>query len=761
MKSLVPSLAIWFAALAASSAQTTVSLDSFESPAFATGSLNGQGGWTTVNVSGTVAYAVVSNFAAYSGSQSAYLVDNDPTNNPKAWREPTGANISNGRFDFAVKESPYTSGRDYWTVVFSNVGSSTANFKLSLSSASVLTLYGGTAGTTVLATGSATSPGWTYSATDWNTFSVVFNEGANTASVYLNGGATPILASSDTATNWAAGRFLVCSGASTYTDMGVFFDQSAPEWETTEKLRYAPKTVVAPTLWAPPKGFATKTFPDDEDVIVQISSTQTRTGNLGVVGGRSVRIIGGDLGATYLATTAQTKSVFIEGLKINQSLGLTSTNGVVVEMKGTKTTGCREMDGMDVCGTTSAMKADVFVQNCSIKGVHGTAFAHGPAVPVQSIVCTGTGPGGSFNATITLSSAVTLETGTNWLIVGATTEPKLNGTYKIVLGAPITTAVIGAVRWDGFNAMPPAPFGPGTSGTGGYLWAPNPSGSDLHADGYQSMAEGIYNVAHFYRVSIDSNAECFLGLNQHNTQGMKGLVMTRVNMAVNNIWPQNYDSACLYIGTTDQSGGGWGSNGMPVSLDRVYIKPRPQRELVRAVYPGVSTTRGGVNVSAESTDGDVTAHWPAIMGVTGHVTKSATGFPGEAGFDNRDYADLDGPNAPGLNYVSPGYSSGAVQPLSITGITGNPVISGTVTVPVSSATGTVVTRLDVNFTGDGHIIDLSLGDSSGKFGMDAANKRNVIVKAPLTVGTYTVTGTASQNGNPANKVTQTFSIRVQ
>lgn len=753
-------LALWPAL--SGQAQTAIPFDDFEAPSFAIGNLNGQQGWTVTNIAGT-SQALVSGTYSFTGNQSLYLMDGDSANNPKAWLEPTGSNTSHGSFDFAVKEDPATTGRDYWTVVFSALGSNTAHFKLALINATTLTLYGGAGGTSALASVSTTSVGGTYDPTDWNTFSIIFNEATNTASVFLNDGNTPILNATDSGTDWTSGRYQFSTGNSTFTNMAAYFDLAAgplPEWETTAKLRYAPRTLVAPTIWSPGNGFATRTFADDEDVIVQFSTTQARTGNLGIVKGRNVRAIGGDLGTTYIAPTGQTESLFLEGLKINQSAGLSTVNGCLVELNGTRQPGCLEKDAMDVCGTTSGSGASVFVQNCSIKGVHGTSNAHGAAVPLQTINCTGTSGTGGFNVTITTSSPMTLNSGTNWVIVGATNQPKLNGTYKITLPSTTTGTVFNGVRWDSWNPMPAAPFGSGTTGAGGYIWPNAPTVSPLHADGYEAMAEGMYEIAYFYRVTIESNAQGFLGINQFNTEGMRNLVMTRVNMSVNNIWPQNYDSATLYLGTSDQSGGGWGSNGFPVTLDRVYIRPRPNRTLVAAVYPGVNTTRNGVNVSAFSPDGDLTVQWPAVMGITGSVTKSSTGFSDEPGYTTRDYADLSGLNAPGLNYVSPGYSAETMQPLNIINITGTPALTGPITLPVNSPGGTIATRLDVDFTGDGRIIDLTATESSGRFGIDTNNKRNIVVKSSLAAGTYTVTVTASEAGNPTNSKTRLITINV-
>jgi hypothetical protein len=436
---------------------------------------------------------------------------------------------------------------------------------------------------------------------------------------------------------------------------------------------------------------------------------------------------------------------------------------VPVELAATRAPLCKEKDSMMVTGTTTGPGAKVYLQNSSIRGVHGTGSAHGAAIELASIVLNTVGPGGAYNVTINTSPAtpMTLPAGNNWVIVGGTTEPKLAGTYKITLASATTASSWTMVRSDGWNPLPAAPFSPGLTGTGGYVWPNAPTIASLHADGYQSMAEGMYDTAYFYRVTLSSNAECFLGMNQGDDEGMRNLVMTRVNMSVNDIYPQNYDSSSLYIGTTDQSSGGWGVLGFPVTLDRVYIKPRANRSIVAAVWPGAGSTRDNVPVGAVSNDGGNTCYWPAALGVTGIVTKStnASGYPMEPGYTTRDYASLSGPNAPGLNYVSPGYSSGSVQSLVMSAVTGIPALT-TINVPVSSALNTLVTRLDVTFTGSGHIIDLALTDPSGRFGMDPVNKRNVVVKTALASGTYPVTAVATQQGTPANQRTQAFTIVV-
>ncbi len=747
--------------------QTIIPLPNFEAPTYASGALDGQDGWTLQYLNAP-SQALVSSNDSYLGSQSIFLRDDDSTRNPRAWREPTGSNYNSGSFDVALREDPSTTGRDYWSILFSDAGSTAPNFWLALSSSTSITLYGGTTGYSALATVDTSTT--SYDPDTWNTLSVQFSEDNNAVAVYLNEESFPILTSTDTSTDWILGRYTLAAGWSTMTDIAVYYDDTdgsgiLPEWETTEKLRYAPPTLVAPTVWETPVGYAAETFPEDEDAIVQLPINTVRTHNMAIYSGRNVRVIGGDLGSYYIAADGQTESIFIEGIKSDHALMLPIVNGVPVELYETKTAGSMEHDGLMVSGLSDSEPGqDVYIQNCSIKGVHGTAYRHSAAIEALSIVCTSI-TGDAYTVTLTLNESITMAQN-DWIIVGATDNASLSGQYKYTSSTPTTGSVFTLSRADPFNPLPTGLY-VGATGYGGYGWR-NAVGGSLHADAFQTLANNylgeytMLNYAYFYRVSLSSNAECFLGLNQYDTQGMRGLVMTRVNMSVNDIWPQNYDSQSLYIGTTDQSSGGWGSEGMPVTLDRVYIKPRENRRLDAAVYPGAGTTRYGNNVSPFTTDGWESLEWPSIMEASGKVTLSTSpdGYPGESGFTDRDYADLTGTYAPGLNYVSPGYSSDSIEPLVMSDIIGSPALTSTIVIPSDAAAGTLVSRLDVEFSGRGHIINLDLTDASGQFEMDPDNKRNIVVASSLGLGTYQVTSTASEDGNSSNQITRQITIQV-
>lgn len=719
-------------------AQTQLAFDNFE--AYAPGNLGSQGGWTSLNLNGT-SQIVVTMADANLGAKSVRLYDGDTTNVPRI-RKDYGVNTSYGRFDFALKEDAATAGRDAWRVEFLETGSSGVRFAL-LGSSTSLALVGGSTGSTTLTSIAPTSAG--YQATGWNSFSIVFNNITHTAAVYLNGASSPILTQgADTATIWNAGRVQIAAGYGSAVDHGIYLDQGLPDWETGSALYYAPPTLVAPTVYPVPASFFGPTLATDEDAIFNLPTGTMRSSAMNISGGRSIRIIGGDMGKNSLGLYGQTRSAYLEGLKFNMAAGLPQVNGLPVDVPGTN---AHDAIGMTGVAPNSTERPDVYVQNCHVAGVFGMNRAVNPGVALTSIVCTS-----SSNFTITTAATLNLAVD-DQVVVGPTTYGGFNDSYKVT--SVTSGTVIQARRWATWYP-PSAPITVGQSATGGYAWKVL-SGTGTHGDGYQVRDLKIQNVVHFYKVTIAGTYQWFIGGRTLADAGARGLEMIRVNFRQANVWPQDYDSRGLYIGDT-----GSRIAPMPVLLDRVYLTPRPNHSLLSTLspQPGAQRVIDGVtyHVGAYSNDGGLTATWEPDLGVDGFVNYSANGFSGEPGYTGKDYADLTGPNAPGLHYVSPGYSAEAVQPLvlssvALSGDTGG----GNVNLAASSPTGTQATRLDVHFTGDGHIIDLVLtNNAGGKFSLSG---RNLLTADALTAGTnYTVQVSAREQGNIGNSLIKNIMI---
>jgi len=539
-----------------------------------------------------------------------------------------------------------------------------------------------------------------------------------------------------------------------------------PEWETTAKLRYAPRTVVAPTIVQAPVGAADIGLAADEDAILELPRNEVRAGPLRVRGGRNVRIIGGDMGRQSFTTGrygrsttlsdyewGPTQSMFIEGLKFDLALGFPTVNGNLAPPDDAPP----EADAIHVIGAAPYTEhpPDIYVQNCNIANPRGTTNRHGKAVPVKSV---------SYSKTNDLYTVVTAAShglqasienrrGARLrapFICGPTTEPRLSRTYEVVeITSPteVKAKPFRPERVPGRNDIPD-----GLTGTGGYLWAIDPNRSGLHADCFQASACSIFSRCYFYKVTMMASCNGYIGGHTAADTETRAVSMTRVNIRPNDVWPHDDVYSAAYFGNwivqplPAKSEMGpypniWGATRVGefhADFDRVYAKPR----LGQSFVPSGNFTlfesgsrRWDTNIAAYTNDGGRTVQWPSDTGkagmyITGHLTYSPDAF-GEGG---KDYADLNGPKAPGLNYISPGYSSDAVQPLKLRAIT----IAGS--------------RLDVEFTGDGHIIDLALtGDAGGRFKLHG---RDVTGEGP---GTITVK--ASEHGNPANAILKTMSIR--
>lgn len=728
-------LAVW-----STSAQTILPFGSFQNDE--PGLINGQEGWTALGVSGT-SVAKITAVQGFSETKVLYLYDGDGTTRPRIEKDFT-SNATQGEFDFYVMEDQSTAARDFWRIDFFNIGSGGANFSL-LSGPNSISLRGASGSVLASIDPSTTS----YNPAKWNNFRVIFNNTTKGCSIYLNGSSAPIFNLSNPGTTWSVGH-IECSVAwRTASGQGVYFARYTPGTTTGvaggttgNKLLYAPPTLVAPTTKTASLGFSQPTFSKDEDAIVILPEGK-RTDRVKIVGGRNVQVIGGDMGNKRLSFAGQTASVFLEGLKFDMGANLPVVNGVRVDVNRDS-----EQDAIGVSGVDpgTPIAPDFYVQNTSILGVHGMHNGTTPGVGITSMTYTG-----SNTYEVVTAKAHGLVKGNNF-VCGALTDKRFNNSYQVT--QVISTTKVKAIRSGTWYAITPALVS-GNSATGGYLWS-CASGGMYHSDGYQLYVGSVSGISHFYKVTIDSNYQCFIGGHRATDEEGRGLEMNRVNMRVNNIWPQDYSSSSLYI----RDGGA----PYPVTLTNVYLTPRPGHTLSSAVYPAPGTVRvvNGVTypIGSISTNNGQTLSFAPDFGVKGFLNYSPDGHAQESGYLGKDYADLTVSNPPGSNYVSPGYSS--MVPLKMSAITLKPVnADGTVSPSSTLATGGIVTRLDVEFNGArGYIIDLRLTNAGG--GPFALIGRNLVTTGKLSAGsTYTVTVSAVQHGDSTNAITKNIIIKVK
>jgi len=789
-------VSLWTAALCSAQVQS-IPLDGFESPAYTAGPLNGQNGWAAVSVNQSSTVNVTA-ADAFSGGQSLYLHDGDTTNRPKA-RYDYGSNFTNGQFAIAVKEDPASSGRDLWRIDFFNTGAGSANFSLVLANSTTLTL---SCGASVSVNLSST----TYDPAGWNTFNFVFDDSAKTMAVYLNGSSTPVLSSANTSTSWVAGRVELSVGNASGTGQGVYYDNAFAEWQVTNKMRYAPPTLVAPvTHTVTSVNYTLLTLPTDQDTIVNLATTGPIRKNVQLKGGRNVRILGGYFGAGTLLTGGSggpSASLYVEGVKFDKTVGLpdgsslSTLNGVYVDPNFAASTDAFHIGGV---APGSATAPDVYIQNCLVTGIHCTNSLHDYGILAQVLSADYNGYAawqssswtyqfvlvvqGTALATQLASTSANQYDGT--FILGATTSPYLNhgftryaGTLSVnVAGTPVTTTD-GLATYNGntviaccysspwYDTIPAVGALSLGSGSAGYLWpgksAAGATGhtTNVHADAYQADESTLTGHVYLYDVTVGTANSAFIGGDLGSPdKGLRALSLTRVNVTQQNtVWPQDDNADALDLKNTV----------VPATLHDVWVQPRPAPVTLTAAllaWPGGSETHPTFNA------GNTSASWLTIP----QITDEPTGGPGLVylstdghGRDGADYA-LSGANAPGLNYVSPGYSSDALKPLVLDAILTAPLagtLSGsTLTVPSASvaAANSPVAREDVSFQHAGYIIDLSLtANGGGRFKIDPAiDPRDIVTTDAVPPGTYTVTVKASEDGNSANAITKTLSIIVQ
>lgn len=132
----------------------------------------------------------------------------------------------------------------------------------------------------------------------------------------------------------------------------------------TTALRWSPPAQSGPTIVdLTNTGTYFPTFADDEDVIINMPETIRDNGaNIGITGGRHVRVIGGYHRGRLVATDV-TGSIWYEGILIDLVDHATPTDAFVV------------------AGTTDVHAPDVYIQNCRAQGVKGEdAGTHGDCI---------------------------------------------------------------------------------------------------------------------------------------------------------------------------------------------------------------------------------------------------------------------------------------------------------------------------------------------------------------------------------------------
>jgi hypothetical protein len=128
---------------------------------------------------------------------------------------------------------------------------------------------------------------------------------------------------------------------------------SQDAWRTSPVLRWAPPAQQTPiTIDVPETYFSTPAIPPDQDAIIRLPKRPRRPGaDLRIVGGRHVRLIGGQT-MGRLQWADGTGSIFVEGLAID----LTATPN---------------RDAIVVAGARDA-SPDVYLQSVLVTGVQGT-----------------------------------------------------------------------------------------------------------------------------------------------------------------------------------------------------------------------------------------------------------------------------------------------------------------------------------------------------------------------------------------------------
>ncbi|MBN8708413.1 MAG: DNRLRE domain-containing protein [Verrucomicrobia bacterium] len=189
------------------------------SEGYSPGNLGASGPWSIAlnNGAGTgISSVTVVTATANTGTQSLLIQDNNTANRPVVTCD-LGESCSSGILRLAIRRA--TSSATAWYLNFYNASNAKV-FGLICDGASTISLTGGAAGTTTLAT--YTNASLLSTLSSWANLEIRFNEATHGASVLLNG--TTVLSAYSVATNWSVRKFDLSAGYGSGTNLGIYLD---------------------------------------------------------------------------------------------------------------------------------------------------------------------------------------------------------------------------------------------------------------------------------------------------------------------------------------------------------------------------------------------------------------------------------------------------------------------------------------------------------------------------------------------------------
>jgi hypothetical protein len=459
------------------------------------------------------------------------------------------------------------------------------------------------------------------------------------------------------------------------------------EWTRSDKLRWSPPTLINPLepgvardVTKPgtgviaskiPVSFSQPSLDIDDDVLIVGSRhvvAGKRTGDLHVVNGRNVRIVGFDTGNRTLQVVGTSKSIFIEGVR------------------GDFTTLFPERDFLFLGGRSidpgAGNRVDVYVQNTCGRGIHSTNKSHyvGGGVSGTDNVANVTSIVKSGNtATVTLDAAFpsgTPSAGVRVIIAGTT----FNGVTSR-LGDFNYTWTIRTVTDDRHFTITKAgqinlPKGNVTA-SGGRAWLMAAT-DGAHADGIQISDTHWTDNLYVDKCTFTGTADAII-----RGATKPASYCSRMNFRWVPIDPQDFGYPVMWLGSQ-----------APLEFYEVYATIRPPYRIEDQMHPGRSEGAKGVTTQLGRY-----VCYPGIANIHGVIFDYDP--PGG------DFANYD---ALGLSYTSPGYGDMPTPRAGdITDITVD-----NLSVAVGSPAGTVIGIVSVAHNTVGQIIDvyISSGDTT-------------------------------------------------